>query len=362
MRNVLVTGGTGFIGSNFVRYLLRSDAQLQVTNLDTLTYSGSLENLQELPNPDHYTFVKGDICDADLVRRLLREHAIDTIVHFAAETHVDRSILVPGQFVQANIVGTFTLLDAVRQVWLKDASINKELIRFHHISTDEVFGSLAPDEPPWDEAASYAPKSPYAASKAAADHLVRAFGHTYGLPFTLTNCSNNYGPYQFPEKLVPLMIVNALDGKPLPIYGDGQQIRDWVYVEDHCEAIGLVLRRGRVGESYNVGGNCQLTNLEIVDALCDILDELQPASPFNPHSKLKQYVADRPGHDRRYAMNTAKISRELGWKPAHDLRTGLLKTVRWYLDHPGWVDTIRRQKDYQAWLKQNYDGRQEGLK
>ena len=362
MKNVLVTGGTGFIGSNFVRYLLRSDPQLNVTNLDILTYSGSLENLQELPIPDHYSFVKGDICDAELVRRLLREHAIDTIVHFAAETHVDRSILVPAQFVQANIVGTFTLLDAARQVWLKDASINKELIRFHHISTDEVFGSLAADEPPWDEAASYAPNSPYSASKAAADHLVRAYGHTYGLPYTLTNCSNNYGPYQFPEKLVPLMIVNALDGKPLPIYGDGQQIRDWVYVEDHCEAIGLVLRRGRVGESYNVGGNCQLTNLEIVDALCDILDELQPASPFNPHSKLKQYVADRPGHDRRYAMNTAKINRDLGWQPVHDLRTGLMKTVRWYLEHPGWVETIRRQKDYQAWLQQNYDGRQEGLK
>ena len=362
MQNVLITGGAGFIGSNFVRYLLASDAQVRVTNLDALTYSGSLENLPELPNPHNYPFVKGDICDADLVRRLLRERAIDTIVHFAAETHVDRSILLPGQFVQANIVGTFTLLEAARQVWLQDASISKEKVRFHHISTDEVFGSLAAGEPAWNESAAYAPNSPYAASKAASDHLVRAYGHTYGLPYTLTNCSNNYGPCQFPEKLVPLMILNALAGQPLPIYGDGKQVRDWLYVEDHCAAIGLVLRRGRVGESYNVGGNCQPTNLEIVDILCDILDELQPASPFIPHSKLKELVADRPGHDRRYAMNTAKISRELGWQPAHDLRSGLLKTVRWYLEHPAWVEIIRKQKDYQVWLEKNYTGRVEGQK
>jgi dTDP-glucose 4,6-dehydratase len=362
MQNVLITGGAGFIGSNFVRYLLASDAQVRVTNLDALTYSGSLENLPELPNPHNYTFVKGDICDADLVRRLLRERAIDTIVHFAAETHVDRSILLPGQFVQANIVGTFTLLEAARQVWLQDASISKEKVRFHHISTDEVFGSLAAGEPAWNESAAYAPNSPYAASKAASDHLVRAYGHTYGLPYTLTNCSNNYGPCQFPEKLIPLMILNALAGQPLPMYGDGKQVRDWLYVGDHCAAIGLVLRRGRVGESYNVGGNCQPTNLEIVDILCDILDELQPASPFIPHSKLKELVADRPGHDRRYAMNTAKISRELGWQPAHDLRSGLLKTVRWYLEHPAWVEIIRKQKDYQVWLEKNYTGRVEGQK
>jgi dTDP-glucose 4,6-dehydratase len=362
MQNVLITGGAGFIGSNFVRYLLASDAQVRVTNLDALTYSGSLENLPKLPNPHNYTFVKGDICDADLVTRLLREHAIDTIVHFAAETHVDRSILLPGQFVQANIVGTFTLLEAARQVWLQAASIPKDRLRFHHISTDEVFGSLAVGEPAWNEAAPYAPNSPYAASKAASDHLVRAYGHTYGLPYTLTNCSNNYGPCQFPEKLVPLMILNALAGQLLPIYGDGKQIRDWLYVEDHCAAIDLVLHRGRVGESYNVGGNCQPTNLEIVDTLCDILDELQPASPFTPHAKLKKLVADRPGHDRRYAMNTAKISRELGWQPAHDLRGGLLKTVRWYLQHPGWVEAIRRQKDYQLWLEKNYTGRVEGKK
>ncbi len=362
MHNVLVTGGAGFIGSNFVRCLLRSEDQVRVTNLDALTYSGSLENLKDLPHPDHYTFVKGDICDAHLVGRLLRDHAIDTIVHFAAETHVDRSILLPGQFVQANIVGTFTLLEAARQVWLQDASIDKDKFRFHHVSTDEVFGSLAPDESPWDESAGYAPHSPYAASKAAADHLVRAYGHTYGLPFTMTNCSNNYGPYQFPEKLIPLLILNAMQGKPLPLYGDGQQIRDWLYVEDHCEAIRLVLLHGRLGESYNIGGNCQPANLEIVAIICGILDELLPGSPFIPHSKLMKNVADRPGHDRRYALNTGKIGRELGWQPRHDLHAGLLKTVRWYLEHAGWVEAIRSQEKYQAWLEENYAGRLEGQK
>ena len=362
MQNVLVTGGAGFIGSNFVRTLLRSDIQLRVTNLDALTYSGSLENLKELPNPDHYTFIKGDICDADLVRGLLREHAIDTIVHFAAETHVDRSILLPGQFVQTNIVGTFTLLEAARQVWLQDSSTSKDNVRFHHISTDEVFGSLTVDEPAWDEKTGYAPNSPYAATKAASDHLVRAYGHTYGLPYTITNCSNNYGPYQFPEKLIPLTILNALEGKPLPIYGDGNQVRDWLYVEDHCEAIWLVLRQGRTGESYNIGGNCQPTNLEIVGALCNILDELKPGSPFRPHAGLKRNVADRPGHDRRYAMNIEKIRLELGWQPSHDLHAGLLKTVRWYLQHTDWVETIRKQKEYQTWLDKNYTERGEGRK
>lgn len=362
MQNVLVTGGAGFIGSNFVRYLLRSDAQLRVTNLDSLTYSGSLENLKELPNPDHYTFVKGDICDAILVKGLLREHSIDTIVHFAAETHVDRSILVPGQFVQTNIVGTFTLLEAARQVWLQDSNIAKDKLRFHHVSTDEVFGSLSAQEPAWNEEACYAPNSPYAASKAASDHLVRAYGHTYGLPYTLTNCSNNYGPYQFPEKLIPLMIMNALEGKPLPIYGDGRQIRDWLYVEDHCQAIWLVLRYGRTGESYNIGGNCQPSNVEIVDAICDILDELKPGSPFTPHAGLKKYVSDRPGHDRRYAMNIEKIRLELGWEPSLGLHKGLLKTVRWYLEHTDWVEAIRKQKEYQAWLDNNYTERTEGRK
>ena len=275
---------------------------------------------------------------------------------------MDRSILVPEQFVQTNIVGTFRLLEAARQVWLQNGSIAKDKFRFHHISTDEVFGSLAPDEPALDEEAGYAPNSPYAASKAASDHLVRAYAHTYGLPYTLTNCSNNYGPYQFPEKLIPLMILNALEGKPLPIYGDGKQIRDWLYVEDHCEAIWLVLQHGRTGESYNIGGNNQPTNLEIVDTLCDILDELKPGSPFRPHARLKKYVTDRPGHDRRYAMNIEKIRLELGWKPSHDLREGLLKTVHWYLEHAAWIEAIRKQKEYQFWLQKNYTEREEGRK
>ena len=362
MQNVLVTGGAGFIGSNFIRYLLRADAQLRITNLDALTYSGSSENLKDLPKSDHYTFIKGNIRDAALVSGLLREHAIDTIVHFAAETHVDRSILVPEQFIQTNIVGTFTLLEAARQFWLQEASLPKDKIHFHHVSTDEVFGSLAANEPAWNEKAAYAPKSPYAASKASSDHLVRAFGHTYGLPFTLSNCTNNYGPYQFPEKLIPLMILNAMEGKPLPIYGDGQQVRDWLYVEDHCEAISLVLRHGRIGQSYNIGGNLQPTNLEIVNALCDILDELQPGSPLTPHARLKKFVADRPGHDRRYAMNTEKIREELGWKPGHDLREGLLSTVRWYLEHTEWIETVRKQKEYQAWMDKNYTDRVESRK
>ena len=362
MHHVLVTGGAGFIGSNFVRYLLAAEPHATVVNLDALTYAGSLENLRDLPDPARHVFVHGNICDRPLVDDLFRRYAIDTVVHFAAETHVDRSILAPGQFVQTNIVGTFTLLEAARQVWLQDPSIAKDKVRFHHISTDEVFGSLAADEPAWNEAASYAPNSPYAASKAASDHLVRSYGHTYGLPYTLTNCSNNYGPYQFPEKLIPLMILNALAGKPLPIYGDGGQIRDWLYVEDHCEAIGLVLRHGRIGESYNVGGNCQPTNLEIVDTLCEILDELIPGSPFKPHASLKRNVSDRPGHDRRYAMNIEKISRELGWKPRHALREGLLKTVSWYIENAGWVETIRKQKDYQLWLGKNYSERVEGRK
>ncbi len=362
LKNVLVTGGAGFIGSNFVRYLLRLNRQSRVVNLDALSYSGSLENLKDLPEPASHIFVEGSICDAELVARLLREYEIDTIVHFAAETHVDRSILDPGLFVQTNVLGTFTLLEAARKYWLEDPKIDPQKIRFHHVSTDEVFGSLAPDEPAWDESVPYAPNSPYAASKAASDHLVRAYGHTYGLPFTITNCSNNYGPYQFPEKLVPLMILHAMEGKPLPIYGDGQQVRDWLYVEDHCEAIWQVLQHGRTGESYNIGGNCQPPNLEIVDTLCDILDEIKPDSPFRPHTRLKKYVADRPGHDRRYAMNTEKIRRELDWTPRHDLHEGLLKTVGWYLDHGEWIETIRKQEEYQAWLDKNYSKRREADK
>jgi dTDP-glucose 4,6-dehydratase len=359
---ILVTGGAGFIGSNFVRFVLRTQPDVFILNLDLLTYAGSLENLKELPSPDRYEFIKGDICDQPQVEGLLRRYEIDAVVHFAAETHVDRSILGPRLFVQTNIFGTFSLLEAARKVWLKENKADGNNVRFHHISTDEVFGSLTPDAPAFDETTPYSPNSPYAASKASSDHLVRAYSHTYALPMTLTNCSNNYGPYQFPEKLIPLMILNALDGKPLPIYGDGHQIRDWLYVEDHCEAIWQVLQHGRTGESYNIGGNNQPTNLEIVDAICAILDELQPASPYRPHAALKENVVDRPGHDRRYAMNIEKIGLELGWKPKNGLHAGLLKTVRWYLEHGEWVEAVRKQKEYQSWLDKNYTGRVESKK
>jgi dTDP-glucose 4,6-dehydratase len=357
MQNVLVTGGAGFIGSNFVRYLLQTEMGVRLTNLDALTYSGSLENLKELPNPDHYRFIKGNICDADLVTRLLHENEIDTIVHFAAETHVDRSILGPEKFVHTNIMGTFTLLEAARKVWLLDSQTATDQIRFHHVSTDEVYGSLAPGDPAWTENTPYAPNSPYAASKAASDHLVRSYGHTYGLPYTLTNCTNNYGPYQFPEKLIPLVILNALDGKPLPIYGDGQQVRDWLHVEDHCEAIRLVLNQAQPGSSYNIGGGNQPANLTIVETICDILDELQPDAKHTPRRELITFVKDRPGHDRRYAMNIQKIGRELGWQPRHSMAQGLLETVSWYLSHPEWISAIRQRQEYTDWMDKNYASR-----
>jgi dTDP-glucose 4,6-dehydratase len=352
MQNVLVTGGAGFIGSNFVRYLLTKESQVQVINLDLLTYAGSLENLKDLPDAQRHTFVKGDICDRSLVEELMRRHAIDTVVHFAAETHVDRSILDPENFIRTNIQGTYTLLEAARRVWQESGA--PQDVRFHHISTDEVFGMLGPDDPAFSESTPYAPNSPYAASKASSDHLVRSYGHTYGLPFTITNCTNNYGPYQFPEKLIPLMILNAQEGRPLPVYGDGQQIRDWLYVEDHCEAIHTVLVKGRSGETYAVGGDNQPANLTVVKTLCEILDEFQPASPFVPHANLIQYVKDRPGHDRRYDMNITKLRQELGWEPRQSLESGLLKTVEWYLSHPEWVEVIRKQQDYQGWLEKNY--------
>ncbi len=354
MRNILITGGAGFIGSNFVRYLLRVEPEVHLVNLDALTYAGSLENLTELPDPQRHTFVQGDICDRPLVDRLLREYRIDTVVHFAAESHVDRSILGPSRFIQTNIIGTFTLLEAVRQFWLQERAFPKGEVLFHHVSTDEVFGSLEPYDPPFSEWTAYAPNSPYAASKAASDHLVRAYGHTYGLPFTLTNCSNNYGPYQFPEKLIPLMILNALEGRALPVYGDGRQVRDWLYVEDHCEALWLVIQKGKRGETYNIGGGNQPTNLEVVQTICTILDELHPTSPHVPHAGLIRFVPDRPGHDRRYAMNISKIERELGWRPKESLRSGLEKTVRWYVNHPKWVEAICQQKEYREWMQKNY--------
>jgi dTDP-glucose 4,6-dehydratase len=359
MKNVLVTGGAGFIGSRFVHQLLASETTVRVINLDALTYAGSLENLKNLPDPERHTFIPGDICDQPLVEGLFRDHSVDTVVHFAAESHVDRSILGPAPFMQTNVMGTLSLLEAARHFWLDEVTIPVEQARFLHISTDEVYGSLSPDEPAFSEATPYRPNSPYAASKAASDHLVRAFAHTYALPVLITNCSNNYGPHQFPEKLIPLVILNALEGSSLPIYGDGQQVRDWLFIEDHCEALLLVLRRGKVGETYNIGGDNQLANLDLVHRLCAILDELKPDSKWAPHESLIRFVEDRPGHDRRYAMDIRKIQTQLGWEPRHSLPDGLRKTVEWYLSHSEWVDAIRQNPQYREWLDQNYASRSE---
>lgn len=357
MKNVLVTGGAGFIGSNFIHYFLRTETDVRLINLDSLTYAGNLDSLQDIANDPRYRFVQGNICDSEQVDAVLREYQIDTIVHFAAESHVDRSILGPRQFIETNVMGTFTLLDAARNYWIRDKAHALDDVRFHHVSTDEVFGSLVPGEPAWTEETPYAPNSPYAASKASSDHLVRSYGHTYGLPYTITNCSNNYGPYQFPEKLIPLTILNALEGKPLPVYGDGRQIRDWLHVEDHCEAIYLVLSKGKTGSTYNIGGENQPANLTIVETICDILDEVNDESEFTPHRNLIQFVKDRPGHDRRYDMDTHKISTELGWRPRHTLTEGLLDTVQWYLAHPEWVSAVRQRQEYKGWLDANYKSR-----
>jgi dTDP-glucose 4,6-dehydratase len=356
MRNVLVTGGAGFIGSNFVRHLLDRVPEISLVNLDAMTYAGSVENLRDLPADGRHTFVKGNICDRALVDGIMRQHKIDTVVHFAAESHVDRSILGPEPFIQTNVVGTFTLLESARQYWLVERGLPVSEQRFHHVSTDEVYGSLGPDEPAFTESTPYSPNSPYAASKAASDHLVRAYGHTYGMPITISNCSNNYGPYQFPEKLIPLMILNALAGKALPLYGDGQQVRDWLYVGDHCEAIELILRHGRLGGTYNIGGGNQPANLDLVQTVCDVLDELKPAA--TSYRRLVTFVADRPGHDRRYAMDISKMKAELGWQPRHTLADGLRLTVKWYLAHPEWSAAIRKQLEYRSWMERNYEKRE----
>ncbi len=337
---ILVTGGAGFIGANFVLdWLAQSDEP--VLNLDKLTYAGNLENLASLQGDARHVFVQGDIGDSALVERLLAGHRPRAVINFAAESHVDRSIHGPEDFIQTNIVGTFRLLEAVRAWWggLDDAA--KAAFRFLHVSTDEVYGSLAPDEPAFTEQHRYEPNSPYSASKAASDHLVRAYHHTYGLPVLTTNCSNNYGPYHFPEKLIPLMIVNALAGKPLPVYGDGMQIRDWLYVRDHCSAIRCVLAAGRLGEVYNVGGWNEKPNIEIVQTLCALLDELRPRADGQSYATQISYVKDRPGHDRRYAIDARKLERELGWKPAETFETGIRKTVQWYLEHPEWVAHVQ---------------------
>ena len=326
-RNVLVTGGAGFIGCNFVRHLLATDPEVRIVNLDLLTYAGSLDGLRELPDPARHLFVRGDICDRPLVDRLLREHAIDTIVHFAAESHVDRSITGPAAFVQTNLVGTFTLLEAARAAWLDGKTAEHR--RFHHISTDEVYGTLRRNDPPFTETTPYAPNSPYSASKAGSDHLVRAYFHTYGLPVITTNCSNNYGPWQHGEKFIPTVIRSCLLQKPIPVYGDGSNIRDWLYVEDHCRGLETVIRRGRLGGTYNIGGCNEWANLAIVKRICALLDERRPEHA--PHERLISFVTDRPGHDWRYAIDAGKMEAELGWRPRETFDTGIAKTVDWYL-------------------------------
>jgi dTDP-glucose 4,6-dehydratase len=349
---ILVTGGAGFIGSNFVLGRVKTGGR-RVVNLDLLTYAGNAANLAPLEGDERHIFVRGDICDADLVGSLLRKYQPAAVVHFAAESHVDRSIVSPDAFIRTNVQGTFALLDQARAYWQALGEAERAAFRFLHVSTDEVYGSLGPSDAAFCETTPYAPNSPYAASKAGSDHLVRAYFHTFGLPVLTTNCSNNYGPFQFPEKLIPLMILNALEGKPLPVYGDGKNVRDWLYVNDHCAAIGAVLEHGRLGETYNIGGNCERANLDVVTAICDLVDEMRPRAGAKPRRSLITLVADRPGHDRRYAMDASKIARELGWKPAEEFESGLRKTVRWYLEHGDWVDGVRTGA-YREWIEKNY--------
>ena len=363
-RNVLITGGAGFIGANFVRHWLANSQEGRVVVFDALTYAGNIDNLAGLDTDPRYAFVKGDICDEATVRALLEQHRIDTVMHFAAESHVDRSILGPDDFIRTNIVGTHSLLKAAKALWIDKKTVPGH--RFHHVSTDEVYGSLGPKDAPFHEATPYAPNSPYSASKASSDHLVRAYHETYGLDTTVTNCSNNYGPYQFPEKLIPLTMVNILLGKPLPVYGDGLQVRDWLHVEDHCVAIELALTRGRSGEVYNVGGNSETTNIDIVRTLCDLTDaylakrsDLRQAFPASPAVSGKRaadlitHVRDRPGHDRRYAIDYSKAARELSYAPARNLTQGLGATLEWYIDHLGWWQALMG-RDYAAWVQKNY--------
>lgn len=352
---ILVTGGAGFIGSNFVLDWVAASSEL-VVNVDRLTYAGNLENLSSLNGSAQHVFVNVDIADTEAIAALLQKHRPRAILNFAAESHVDRSIHGPEEFIQTNIVGTFRLLEAVRAFWRSLEVDEQQAFRFLHVSTDEVYGSLSKDEPAFSETHQYQPNSPYSASKAASDHLVRAYHHTYGLPVLTTNCSNNYGPYHFPEKLIPLMIVNALAGENLPLYGDGQQVRDWLYVKDHCSAIRRVLEVGQVGEVYNVGGWNEKTNLDIVHRVCELLDELSPRADGKPYKDQITYVTDRPGHDRRYAIDARKLERELGWKPAETFETGIRKTVEWYLSNQQWVSNVQ-SGSYRDWVQQNYGER-----
>ena len=352
MKKILVTGGAGFIGSAVIRQLI-AETDAMVINVDKLTYAGNLQSLLSVADNPRYCFEHADICDAETIARLFQEYQPDAVMHLAAESHVDRSITGPAAFIETNIVGTYTLLNAAREYWNGLSAERKTTFRFHHISTDEVYGSLG-ETGFFTEDTAYQPNSPYSASKASSDHLVRAWHHTYGLPVVTTNCSNNYGPYHFPEKLIPLMILNACEGKPLPVYGKGDNIRDWLYVDDHARALRLVLERGRVGETYNIGGWNEKTNLEVVHAICAILDELRPNNA--PHASLIAYVQDRPGHDQRYAIDASKIARELGWKPLETFETGLRKTVQWYLSNTEWVDAVI-SGEYRKWIQQNYGNR-----
>lgn len=351
LRKLLVTGGAGFIGSNFVRYWAKKYSDDRLVVLDALTYAGNLQNLEELEGKDNFRFVKGDIGDRHLVDSLLQEENIDTIAHFAAESHVDRSILEPDAFIKTNLVGTFTLLESFRQHC--NVRSQPEHYRFLHVSTDEVYGSLGVNDPAFTETTPYAPNSPYSASKAGSDHLVRAYYHTYKIPTIITNCSNNYGAYHFPEKLIPLMCINTLLGKPLPVYGDGQNVRDWLYVEDHCTALDAVIQRGKPGETYNIGGNNEVKNIDLVNLLCEIMDEIAPELPIKPTKKLITFVTDRLGHDRRYAINSNKLQSELGWQPQESVESGLRKTLQWYIDNRDWWQPLLSE-EYQAYYRQVY--------
>jgi dTDP-glucose 4,6-dehydratase len=358
---ILITGGAGFIGGNFVHHWFERRARLGLTHervvvLDKLSYAGNPATIQAQIDAGDAILVHADICDAAAVRAALNTHRPRAVLHFAAESHVDRSIHGPGEFIQTNMVGTFTLLEEVRAYWSVMNTADKAAFRFHHVSTDEVYGSLSDSDPAFSETTPYAPNSPYSASKAGSDHLVRAYHHTYGLPVLTTNCSNNYGPYHFPEKLIPLMILNALDGKPLPVYGDGQNIRDWLYVRDHCEAICQVLEKGRLGETYNIGGINEIKNIDVVTTICRKLDELRPRADGLRYESLITYVTDRPGHDRRYAIDPTKVQREIGWSPAQTFETGIDQTVRWYLENTAWIDTVRSGA-YRDWLSRNYEDR-----
>ncbi|MFN5968853.1 MAG: dTDP-glucose 4,6-dehydratase [Microcystis sp.] len=350
-RSIVITGGAGFIGSNFVHHWCENYPEDRVIVLDALTYAGNLHNLGTLKDRKNFRFLQGDICDQALVDELFASENIDTVAHFAAESHVDRSILGPGAFVQTNVVGTFTLLESFRQHWLSNHQPDN--YRFLHVSTDEVYGSLGVDDPAFTETTPYAPNSPYSASKAGSDHLARAYFHTYGMPTIITNCSNNYGSYHFPEKLIPLMCINILLGKPLPVYGDGQNVRDWLYVRDHCQALDTVIHKGKAGETYNIGGNNEVKNIDLVRMLCELMDELAPDLPVKPAQNLITFVKDRPGHDRRYAIDASKIRTELGWQPQETVEGGLRKTIQWYLDHRDWWQPLL-SKEYQEYYGKVY--------